>query len=435
MKKVIINTLLPCLFYLLCNSTFGQYYNTTQIDQIKSEKSASEGDFYLDTLNHVFYIGLSNGILQHINFDSTDVKSIFQRYTLTDVHLLPASDTNTASQKSIKTYVDSLFNITGHETIFPIYAEENGNLAVSTAYQYSFGNGATSTNGLILPETCTLFAVGLTLGSGSGEVTVYKNNTITSATSGLATASSSSGAINILTTPIEFNSGDVVNFKTSIANSAARGRAVAWFKVSKKIPLFARYNGSSIPSITLGTDGDEYLHITTGDLYIKESGIWNLKLNIKGPVGSSSAKAFVQVTNTNTTNLNSGTTLFNWINTNTSSITSNDITKFTVASDGITFTNTGTYKITITQNQICSSTTERTNPAIQLILNGSSIGPKGANGYIRNSGGHNESTASLIYVVSANGGQKIGFQNTQLTTSSATVTCPANGLVFLIEEM
>lgn len=434
MRKSII-TILLLVFYCLPSNVFGQYYTDSEINQIQSNKSASEGDLYLDTINNTYYVGLTNGNLVHINFDSNDVKTLIKDNILTDIHLQPESDTNAASQKSIKTYIDSVFEISGHETIFPIYAEENGNLTVSATHQYSFGNGGTSSNGLIIPSTCKLFAVGLTVDNGSAEVTVYKNNTVTTATSGLATASASSGALNTLSTPIEFTTGDVINFRTSISNSGARGRAVAWFKVSNKIPKFARFNGSSTPVNSVGDDGDEYLNISNGDLYIKESGTWNLKLNIKGPIGSVSARAFIQVTNTTTTNLNTGTIPFTWINTSSGTITSNDLTKYTVANDGITFTNTGTYKVTITQNQVAATTSLRTSSALQLTLNGSTIGPRTANGYIRNSGDHTESTASLIYVISASGGQKLGFQNSQLTSTDISVTCPANGLVFLIEEM
>lgn len=434
MRKAII-TLLSIVFYCFPSHVFGQYYSDTQINQIQSNKSASEGDLYLDTINHVYYVGLTNGTLVHINFDSNDVKSLIKDNILTDIHLQPESDTNAASQKSIKTYIDSVFEVSGHETIFPIYAEENGNLTVSSTYQFSFGNGGTSSNGLIIPSTCTLFAVGLTVDAGSAEVTVYKNGGATSAISGLAAASSSSGALNTLSTPIEFTTGDVVNFRTSTSNSAARGRAVAWFKISNKIPKFARFNGSTTPSAALGVDGDEYLNITNGDLYIKESGSWSLKLNLKGPTGSVSARAFVQVTNTTTTNLNSGTTSFTWIDTSPSSISSNDLSKYSVSNDGITFTNTGTYKVTISQNLVSGVSSERTNAALQLVLNGSNIGPRASNGYIRNSGGHSESTALLTYIISATGGQKLGFQNIQLTSSTSTTTCPANGLVFLIEEM
>ena len=434
MKHVIAKLILIFCF-LFPGISHAQYYTETEINQIKTNKSASEGDLYLDTINDVFYIGLTDGNLLHINYDSNDTKSLIRDNILTDVHLQPASDTNTASQKSIKAYIDSVFEISGNETIFPIYAEENGNLTVNTTYQYSFGNGGTSSNGLIIPSTCTLFAVGLTVNQGSAEVTVYKNNVATSATSGLATASATSGALNTLSTPIEFTTGDVINFRTSISNTAARGRAVAWFKVSNKIPKFSRFNGSTTPSSGLGADGDEYLNISNGDLYIKESGTWVLKINLKGPTGSVSARAFVQVTNTTTTNLNSGTVPFTWINTSAASIASNDISKYTVANDGITFTNTGTYKVTITQNQVAATTSLRTSSGIQLTLNGSTIGPRVANGYIRNSGDHVESTASLIYVISASSGQKVGFENTQLTSTNISVTCPADGLVFLIEEM
>ncbi len=438
MRNTITKLLIPLICFFTSFTSWAQYYTSSEIDQIKINKSAAEGDLYLDTLNEAYYIGLTNGSLLYINFDSNDTKSLIRDNILTDVHLQPVSDTNTASQKSIKAYIDSVFEISGNETIFPIYAEESGNLNVSSTYQYSFGNGGTSANGLILPSTCTLFAVGLTVDAGSGEVTVYKNNTATTAKSGLALASASSGSLNTLSTPIEFENGDVINFKTSTANSASRGRAVAWFKVSNKIPKFARFNGNTTPATALGDDGDEYLNISDGNLYIKESGTWNLKLNLKGPAGSVSDRAFIQVTNTTTSNLNSGITQFTWINTG-SGIASNDLTKYTVATDGITFTNGGTYKVTISQNQVAAATSLRTSSSLQLTIIGTGgttlVGPRVANGYIRNSGDHTESTASLTYVVSVSSGQKLGFQNSQLTSTNISVTCPANGLVFLIEEM
>jgi hypothetical protein len=43
--------------------------------------------------------------------------------------------------------------------------------------------------------------------------------------------------------------------------------------------------GSGVPSNTIGVDGDMYLRSTTGDVYQKQSGVYVLTANIKGPQG------------------------------------------------------------------------------------------------------------------------------------------------------
>ena len=51
------------------------------------------------------------------------------------------------------------------------------------------------------------------------------------------------------------------------------------------LPGVAPLNGSGAPSNSTGDDGDYYLDTDSGDLYLKVSGAYSLKLNIKGPQG------------------------------------------------------------------------------------------------------------------------------------------------------
>jgi len=436
MPKVLIHKLYLLLFiFSLCYGVANaQYYTEAELITIHQNKTASEGDLYLDTINSEYFIGVTSGELTYLTYDSNEVVGELLENMLDEKHLQSNSDVNTVTQKSVKTYIDSLFALSGNEAIFPIYAEEGGNLAVNTTKQYSFGNGNVTSTGIIIPQTCTLFAVGLVVNSGSAEVEVVKNNALTGASSGLASSGISGGAIQLLATPLTFNQGDVLNFQTIVSNSGSAGRAVAWFRIQSKTPSFFRFNGSGLPIAALGVDGDEFLDNSTGDLYFKENGVWILKINLKGPAGSVSERAFVQVTNALSGNINSGSVSFNWIKTDASSILSNDISKFSVSTDGITFTNGGTYKITIYQNQFGIGP-DRTNAGLQLKLDGVDIGPTFSNTYMRNTSNHNQSTGSLTFIVSVSGGQKIGFSNIQLTTVSTVVTVPENELVFIVEEM
>lgn len=433
--KLLVNYFCFMFFCLLFSlKSFGQYYTPSEIENVNSTHSAFEGDLYLDTINKEYFIGLTTGKLAQLSYDSNEVIGELLDNMLDETDLISNSAVNTVTQKSVKTYIDSLFGLSGNEAIFPIYAEEGGGLNVDGSNQYSFGNGNTTSTGIIIPQTCTLFAVGLAVNSGSAEVAVVKNGATTLASSGLASGGIASSSIKLLSTPIVFNQGDVLNFETIISNSGNAGRAVAWLRIQSKTPSFFRFNGAGLPIVSLGTDGDEYLNNSNGDLYFKENGTWVFKLNLKGPAGSVSVRAFIQVTNTLSGNINNGITNFTWINTNSSKIISNDLSKYTVDSDGITFINGGNYRVTLYQNQVGFGP-DRTNSGVQLLLDGAAVGPLSANAYMRNTNNHNRATASISYIVSASSGQKLGFNNEQLTSISTLVTCPLDGLILTIEEM
>lgn len=393
-----------CFFWLLFNShlLIGQYYDSVVISTINNTKTANEGDFYLDTVRGQFYIGLTNGTVGRIT-DTSYVNGI------------------------VSNHLDSAYG-----TIFAIWAEESGGLDAN-AFEWAYGNGDDSQAGfgIVVPFDCELFAVGLTLFNGSGEVEVYQNGIATGATSGTASAGAT---INTLATPIQVNAGDNINFRTLATTGAtAGGKAIAWLRIVAKTPTFQKYNGSGAPAGGLGVDGDEYLDVSNGDLYIKESGIWVLKLNIKGPSGSDTTEPVIQVTNILSGNINTGTVTFNWINTSAATHITNDASKYTVTTDGITVINAGLYKATIFQYQEGTSGA-RNNAALRVLVNGTPQGGYGANAYQRRASGHDESTGSISMLLNLGGGDKVGIRNDRLG-DAGNVICPAGTLIFMLEKM
>lgn len=238
------------LFICLGGQVFSQFYTPAQIITINTAKTANEGDLYLDTINEDYYIGLTTGELSKIGMDSLRVTEIIQ------------------------TSFDSV-----NGTIFPIWAERSSALG-NNNFEWAYGNGDASqaSFGIIIPTDCELFAVGLTVFSGSAEVEVYKNGIAISLLSGTA----SPNTINTSITPLKFSKGDVVNFQTITASGASDGgKAVAWFRVNSK-PNYDRIYGGSVPSSSVGEEQDEYLNTSTGDLFVKQNGSWVFQINLRG---------------------------------------------------------------------------------------------------------------------------------------------------------
>lgn len=74
-----------------------QYYTSVQIDLIKSNRSANEGDLYLDTINQAYYLGLSHGKLAKIG------KGLDSIYLDNDtLNLIGFIDTNLVNLKPLK---------------------------------------------------------------------------------------------------------------------------------------------------------------------------------------------------------------------------------------------------------------------------------------------------------------------------------------------
>lgn len=112
--------------------------------------------------------------------------------------------------------------------LFPIWAEENGGIA-SGQYEWSWGNGATGENiGLVVPVACDLSYVTLNAESaGTSVVMETKRNGTTVANTTHLGANSSAPVV----TPVRFNAGDRVSFRTgAVVGSYTDVRVCAWFR-------------------------------------------------------------------------------------------------------------------------------------------------------------------------------------------------------------
>jgi hypothetical protein len=90
------------ILFVVPSMVFSQYYTPVQISTINTNKTAGEGDMYLDTVNNDYYIGLTTGILAKIG-DVIDEKI-----------------------DTIFIAGDSLIIVEGEDTIYVTLNEENG---------------------------------------------------------------------------------------------------------------------------------------------------------------------------------------------------------------------------------------------------------------------------------------------------------------------
>lgn len=122
-----------------------------------------------------------------------------------------------------------------HNCIFPVWAEESSNpsTATSSGYQWSFGNGATGTGTqLTIGYDCSLTKISLRCNGASPTVTVevYKNAVATGATVSVVATNKAVSTV----TPVTFNAGDTVMFRTTAASGSlgAPNIVTAWFEAT-----------------------------------------------------------------------------------------------------------------------------------------------------------------------------------------------------------
>ncbi len=103
-----------------------------------------------------------------------------------------------------------------------IWAEENSSLnpATNSGFQFSFGNGATSINGITLPLPGTV--VGLSISSNGditgGVIELYKNGIATGQTITITGAAKA----HLSGLNIAFNAGDQLTFKTTAGSGGGK---------------------------------------------------------------------------------------------------------------------------------------------------------------------------------------------------------------------
>lgn len=112
---------------------------------------------------------------------------------------------------------------------FPVWAEESADLS-NNSFQWSFGNGNLTPSGMgvVIPFTCELVAMGLTLeNNATCEVQARKNNS--SAGKSVSTSSNKTGWVIFENNPVSYSGGDVLGFKTATGGES-NGTVVAWFR-------------------------------------------------------------------------------------------------------------------------------------------------------------------------------------------------------------
>lgn len=98
-------------------------------------------------------------------------------------------------------------------TLMAVWAEENGSLstAVSSGFQFSFGNGAVNSSGIVIPYDGVVEKLSIcSQTSTTGTVELYKNGSATG-----ATVSLSAGTTGTNTASVSISSGDRITFKTT----------------------------------------------------------------------------------------------------------------------------------------------------------------------------------------------------------------------------
>lgn len=118
-------------------------------------------------------------------------------------------------------------------TIFPIWAEESGNLSNNNA-QWSFGNGSTGFIGIPLGITCELFAVSINANTVGTSVSINFQRD----GSNVITQNFNSNNQVIAFTAIQYSQGQLLSFRTNTAIGTWNNvRVCAWFRV-KSTALF-----------------------------------------------------------------------------------------------------------------------------------------------------------------------------------------------------
>ena len=132
----------------------------------------------------------------------------------------------------------------------------------------------------------------------------------------------------------------------------------------------------------------------------------------------------IKVINTAATNVNTAVqTEFN--NFNTTAVFNTDADVFTsVTTNGVVCV-PGLYLVDIVLYHVAPSTAQRSNPSVEVTVDSVSTGIRGANGYVRRSGSHNEGTTTVADLVQLTTTSKIGFDTFRLTEfSTGNVSAP-----------
>lgn len=144
------------------------------------------------------------------------------------------------------------------------------------------------------------------------------------------------------------------------------------------------------------------------------------------------AGAYYQTLNPTLTNLNDSTTgtQLSW---NTSSDFNSNSSVFSENSQGVEVLVSGVYEVECSMYSTGSS--NRLNYGLEVTVNGTEQGVRGACAYIRNSSGHNESSNFVKQIVSCSASDVLGIKSFRLATSTSTITAPAGKSCLIVRKL
>ncbi len=293
----------------------------------------------------------------------------------------------------------------------------------TTGGKLALGNGSLSTGmGAVPVEDGELVAVGVsTTASAAGGIWDIEVNDV----SVVSVVHSGRTTVENISPGIAVSAGDFIN-ASQVANGAGGNHTVTFY-IEHTVDInglkgdtgdigppgadgIAQVRtGDGVPSNALGNDGDLYVDNLSGDYYTKAGGVWFLNGNLRGPSGGT--PDYIKLTNTVVTNMNSSATGVIFAGFNTTPLLNTNPGTFTVTSDTITVNDTGIYEAYF--NFKFDTLTQRTNVAVEFVINGVATGRVSNSDYIRSTSGHNSASTALLEPFSLTAGDTIQIQGSQ----------------------
>ena len=119
---------LTFIFCITSIFSFSQYYSSSQISNIIANKLGSEGDMYLDTVNHNYYVGVTSGNIVKLD-DNQKIDTMYVYNNSMLVLEIERGDVDTLNLNSLRK-LDQWLDSVGF--IYARQANENGNMVVIT---------------------------------------------------------------------------------------------------------------------------------------------------------------------------------------------------------------------------------------------------------------------------------------------------------------
>ena len=371
-----------------------------------------------------------------------------------------SSSLTTFAFSSITTLKASKFPNKNDESVVNVLSKFAGKEVIIASNENQDNFGIYSCTAVTQDNTETdFYDLTLSFLSGNGNLVIDKFYSITLYAGTTSITTLEDGAV----TTIKINDGAVTNDKLSgsIANSKlsnssviignstiALGSTDTTLTGLTDIDLTAGaktiFDGVGSNNLTIGASGTTIVIpgdlTVTGNVQLNSYGsgtitgttAYNLAVDSSGNIIENSANTrsiFVATSTDTTTNINATTTI-QW---NSEDIKDSGYTHSSSTNpDQITITQAGTYKIYAAITY--TTTTQRANVALQILVNDVATGARGAGGYVRSSSSHNDGTTIVEDYVTVSANDVIKIQTSQ-EAANGTVNLRSGESKIIIEKL